>query len=131
MRFARVHWCAERGPALPSPRGVMGQRINWFWTEIYQRRRREKQELLQYVPAVLYAMAGADPKVPMDKRYEFLQPFTDRMSTRITQESAQVSRRRELLRKLAELQTRRSELNLLETMGTDSFSVKAWLEGEI
>lgn len=95
------------------------------------RERQEKLELLNYVPAVLYAMAGAPESADMEKRHKFLTPFTAHVRKRVTQEAYTTKHLREKLKqRVASLKQRRDELRRLRAMDNDNF-LDDWLSGKV
>lgn len=131
MRFARVQMKLKQGVDLPPARGVLGIKTNWFWTEVLQRERRERVEMLNYMPAVAYLMSGVDQEVPFGKRDELLQPFRKRMHDYITHDAYTTeSRRRKLIQKIEELEEKKRKVDRLEAMSNKNFLDK-WLAGDV
>lgn len=109
----------------------MGRKISEFWTEVIHRERQEKLELLNYVPAVLYAMVGAPETAEIEKREAFLKPFTKNVKKRVLQTAYTTEHLREKLQEqITTLKQRRDELRRLKAMNEDGF-LEDWLSGKV
>lgn len=109
----------------------MGMKISRFWAEVCRRERQERLELLDYLPALLYAMAGAPPNVPADRREEFVRPYKESFRKRITQEKYTTANlRNELQQKVNELETRYHQFKKLNDMEDKSF-IDDWMSGKV
>jgi len=129
MRFARTQLRMRQGLDLPPVRGVLGVKINWFWTEVVERERREKLEMLNFLPTAMYLMAGVPSGVAYEKRAENFQPFQDRMRARITQDMYTTeSTRRRLHKKIDEIKARKAEMDQVVAMEDKGF-LSNWLAG--
>lgn len=132
MYLARATLKMRGGIDLPPATGLMGLKVNFFWTEMYERERQERLGLLHYVPSLLYLMAGVTPSFELAKRQEFLRPLTADMEGLITHDAYRTDHKRKRLHtKLRALKEEAAYIARVEGMSEDDSFVDKWLNWAI
>lgn len=119
------------GVQLPDLRSELGLVSGKLWTEVAQRRRdREFETLTNFVPQLLFSMAGLPPQITFEQRFEILQPALRALkASMLGIQRTSGYRRDNIDNRLDALKEQREEYARLDTIGTDDFSIGAWISG--